>query len=329
MPVGFFLISFPVVRPYILLQVAMRVPLFIAIPVCLLTIVLIWWSSTRDMDFLTPPTEAQLEQIRRETLASLPVSSMQQDAISIRVPVPETNPVLPDPVKIQEPVDLGDLSVPPMIDTYSDRAPEGADKLLGLSVALEKAGSFQRALLANERVLDLAQSDPQEIQAAIANIQELRPTLPAWNNQPENAFPITVHIGTGQKFSKLLPDILESMVHDLSLSSSGLISFSYKLNIGKSIQTIDAPTPVALWITGLGNNSPSTDVLSFTTDDAETLRNDLLKTVFNLIRGHLTKSTAYNPAPEALEDPVPALNSHITRLLWQEFAMSLNPKSEE
>jgi hypothetical protein len=70
-------------------------------------------------------------------------------------------------------------------------------------------------------------------------------------------------------------------------------------------------------------------VLSFTTEDPEGLRKDLLKTIFNLIRGHLSKAASYNPAPEALEDPKAALDSHITRLLWQEFGTLLNPKEEE
>ncbi len=307
----------------------MRVPFLIAIPVCLLTVVLIWWSSTRKMDFLTPPSEARLESIREETLASLPMSKMEEDAISIRVPLPEADPTLPDPVKIEELVDLGDITSAPVLDTYSDHAPEGAAKLLALASALENAGAFQRALLANERVLDLAQSTPEEIQSAISAIQKVRPTLTLWNTDAEKALPITIHIGTGQKFTELLPEIIESVTHDLNLSSSGLITFSHKLNIGKSIQTTDAPTPVALWITGPEKDSPSTDVLSFTTDDPETLKHDLLKTVFNLIRGHLSKFTAYNPAPETLEDPVAALNSHITRLLWQEFATLLNPKEPE
>jgi len=307
----------------------MRIPFLIAIPVCILTVVLIWWAGTRKMDFLSSPSEARLERIREETLASLPMSRMEEDAISIKVPLPEDDPPPPDPVEIEEPVDLGDITSPPVLDTYSDRAPEGAAKLLALASALENAGAFQRALLANERVLDLAQSTPEEIQSAITAIQKIRPTLTLWNTDAETALPVTIHIGTGQKFAELLPEILESVTRDLNLSSSGLIAFSYKLNIGKSIQTTDAPTPVAIWITGPEKNSPSTDVLSFTTEDTETLKQDQLKTVFNLIRGHLSKSTAYNPAPETLEDPVPALSSHITRLLWQEFATLLNPKEPE
>ena len=306
----------------------MRVPFLIAIPTCLIMVVLIWWLGTRNMDFLAPPSEAKLQQIRSEALAALPVSTMQDDAISVRIPTPQPDTTVPEPTAEMEVVEIGDVSTPPLLDSYSDRAPDGSGKLLALADALEKQGSFQRALLAYERVLDLSQSNPEQIQAAINSIQRLKPTLPLWNSDPATAVPITIHIGTGIKFSKILPEILDGVTSDIATASSGLVKPTYKLNIGRSIQDTEAPTPVALWITGDANGSPSTDVLSFTTDDPDTLRDDLLKTTFNLIRSHLAKSASHNPAPEITDEPLPALENNITRLLWKEFAHLLNPPTE-
>lgn len=304
----------------------MRIPLFVAIPLCLLTVVLIAWLGMRDMDFLTPPSEARLLKIRAEALASLPVSRLEDDAISIKVLPIEYDPTRPDPIVSLEPADLGDITAPPALDSYSDRAPEGSAKLLALATALENAGAFQRALLAYERVLDLSESNPEQIESAIAAIRRLKPTLPDWNLDPEDATQVVMHIGTGEKFANILPEILAKITRDLNTASSGIVRFSHDLHIGRTIQTTDAPTPVALWITGGGEDAPSTDVLSFTTDDPETLRGDLLKTAFNLIRGHLSKTASYNPAPEVLDDSLAALESHITRLLWKELGGSLNPK---
>jgi hypothetical protein len=306
----------------------MRIPFFVAIPLSLLTVAVIWWNGTRNMDFLTPPSEARLQQVRAEALASLPVSRVEDDAISIKVPIPDRNPSLSDPASF-EPVDLGDIKSAPVLDTYSDRAPEGAAKLIALAKGLEEAGAFQRALLAYERVLDLSQSDPEQIQSVLASIRRLRPTLPNWNNDKQAAMPVLIHIGTGEKFADILPEILGQLTADLDIASSGLIDFSYKLNIGRSIRTTDAPTPVAIWITGAGENPPSTDVLSFTTDNPEILNADLQKTIFNLIRAHLSKSASYNPAPEAVDDPMVAFGSNITRLLWKEFGSLLNPATQE
>lgn len=304
----------------------MRIPLLAAIPLCLLTVALIWWMGTRNMDFLTPPSEARLREIRAEALSSLPVSRIGEDAISIKVPPPDADPNRPDATAQVEAVDLGDITSPPVLDTYSDRAPDGAAKLLALAAALEQAGAFQRALLAYERILDLSQSDPEPIQTAVSAIRRLKPTLPDWNPDPKTAAQAVIHIGTGGKFAEILPGILTEITRDLNTASSGIVRFSHKLHIGRTIQTTAAPTPVALWITGSGDDAPSTDVLSFTTDDPETLRKDLLKTAFNLIRGHLSKTASYNPAPEAMDDPLAALESHITRLLWNEFGKTLNPE---
>ncbi len=127
---------------------------------------------------------------------------------------------------------------------------------------------------------------------------------------------------------KSYQSLLDGIAKDLKNASSGLLTFSYNLNIGRSLQTGDAPTPVAIWITGGGENSPSTDVLSFTTDNSDSLRTALLKSIFNLTRSHLSKSTAYSPAPEAIAEPLPALETNITRLLWQEFGTLLNPAAE-
>jgi len=254
------------------------------------------------------------------------VSRLEEDAISIKVPLLDGDLAAPDPTAQLDPVDLGDIKSPPVLDTYSDRAPEGSDKLLALAAALEKAGAFQRALLAYERTLDLSESDPEQIQSAVSAIHRLKPTLPDWNTHPESAMQAVIHIGTGEKFAEILPELLTEITRNLNTASSGTVRFSHVLHIGRTIQNIDAPTPVALWITGSGDDTISTDVLSFTTDEKETLRNDLLKTIFNLVRSHLSKAASYNPAPEALDDPLAALESHFTRLLWNEFGKSLSPE---
>jgi hypothetical protein len=304
----------------------MRIPLLAAIPLCVLTVALIWWTGTRGMDFLTPPSEADLSQIRAEALASLPVTRLEDDAISIKVPPPDALPVVPDPATRLDPADLGDIKSPPELDNYSDRAPEGSAKLLVLAAALEQAGAHQHSLLAYERILDLAESDPEQILSAVSAIRRIKPTLPDWNPDPGAAKQAVIHIGTGGKFAEVLPGLLMEITRDLNTASSGIVGFSHELHIGKKQESTNTQTPVALWITGKGVDAPSTDVLSFTTDDQENLSKDLLKNVFNLIRGHLKKTASYNPAPEAFDDPMAALESHITRLLWSEFGKTLSPE---
>lgn len=305
----------------------MRIPYYITIPSSLFVVLIVWWMSTRHIDFLTPPSDIKLEEIRKRTIASLPISRTQPAIIAIATPtLPNIEQSASDPsIVFQGTMSIGDLSPPKNLDTYSELAPDGAAKLLRLAIELEKQNALRRSLLAYERVLDLTQATPQQIYLALHNIRRISPTLPAWNQNPKVAHPIVIHIGTGQKFAKILPDIMENITQEVQRSSSGLIQCSVELNIGESIRVNDAPTPVALWLTSGDNRNPSTDVLSFTSNNPDTLRKDLLKTIFNLIRGQLAKSTSYNPAPEAVDDAEIALSSNITRLLWNEFGKTLNP----
>ena len=305
----------------------MRIPYYITIPSSLLVVLIVWWASTRDIDFLTPPSDVKLEEIRKRTIASLPISKTEPEIIAVATPtLTNLAQSANDPsVVYQNTMSIGDLSPPKKLDTYSELAPDGAAKLLRLAIELEKQNALERSLLAYERVLDLSQATPQQIYLALQNIRRISPTLPAWNQNPKVAYPIVIHIGTGQRFAKILPDIMENITQEVERSSSGLIQCSVELNIGESIRVNDAPTPVALWLTSGDKKNPSTDALSFTSNNPDTLREELLKTIFNLIRGQLAKSTSYNPAPEVVEDAEIALSSNITRLLWNEFGKTLNP----
>jgi hypothetical protein len=309
----------------------MRIPFYITIPSSLLIVLIVWWINTRHIDFLTPPSEAKLEEIRKRTIASLPISRTRPNTVAVITPKPNNIEQSANDPSVVYPgiVDIGDLSPPKSLDTYSERAPDGAGKLLKLAAELEKLNSLQRALLAYERVLDLSQGNPRQIYLTLHAIRRIRPSLPAWNENAKASHPIVIHIGTGQRFAKELPEIMESITQELHLASSGLIQFSTKINIGESISTNDAPTPVAIWITGGDKSSPSTDALSFASDNPETLRKDLLKIIFNLIRGQLSNSTSYNPAPEVIDNVQIALASNFTRLLWNEFGKNLNPPPKE
>ncbi len=303
----------------------MRIPYFIYVPLSILTLLLTWWICTRNIDFITPPSETELVKIREQALASLPVTNTDLYPTGKSTATSDTESAEKDTAEILEPIEVGDLSPPKSLDTYSDWAPDGAVKLLRLGAELERQGAFQRALLAYERVLDLSQANQEQIQSALESIRRVRPTLTLWNNEPKMMKPVVIHIGTGQKFADILPGIMSDINKELRNASSGQIEFSHKLNIGKSIQSTTAPTPVAIWMTGTDSKPVSTDVLSFTTNNPETLHNEILKTAFNLIRGQLSKTTSYNPAPEITDDPHLAINSNITRLLWSEFGKSMNP----
>ena len=308
----------------------MRVPIPVVIFLVLAVVGGIWWKNTRHMDFLTPPSAARLEEIRVEIESSLPRTEQAGDAISVPVMVKEA----PPPVEEAKPaIDLGDLTTPPTLRNYAELAPKGSAYLIELAAGLEEKGEFQRALLAWERVIDSTQADDRQAAAAISSIKRLRPTLPDWNAQPEAAIPVMLHAGTSKKFAATLAPILEGVARDLGMASSGTVKVTTKVTVGKTGSRVKGPTLVALWLAGPDPKSASTEVLSFTVDSPDSLRQDILKNVFLLVRSHLGRAATYTP-PAGLaggENPLSALDFRVSRLCWSEFASALKlpPKKAE
>lgn len=304
----------------------MRVPIPVVILLVLAVVGGVWWSNTRHMDFLTLPSAEKLESIRIKVKSSLPRADQPDDAISVPLVVKEPEPP-PPPPPVQEPeIDLGDLTTPPTLQSYAEWVPQGSAHLIELATELEKKGEFPRALLAWERVVDLTPADATQAETAISAIKRLRPTLPAWNSKPEAQIQIMLHAGTGKKLAKTLTPILEGVARDLEAASSGIVKFTAAVTPGKTTTSAKGPIPVALWLAGPGKKPVSTEVLSFTVNSPDNLRQDILKTVFQLVRTQLGRDTAYTP-PAALvdgEDPQGALSFRITRLCWSEFAAGLN-----
>jgi hypothetical protein len=281
------------------------------------------------MDFVTPPSAERLAQVRLRLDALLPPDEKPKKLLPPPSVVVETSP--PPQEKPKPVVEVGDLTAPPTLQSYGEIALRGAAGLMEVANALEERGEFLRALLAWERVIDLAKPDETQAAVAISSIKRLRPTLPDWNRKPEAAIRVVLNAGTGKKLAKTLAPILEEVARDLEAASSGLVKVKATVTAGKT-NTLRSPAPVALWLAGAGNKPSSTETLSFTADAPEALRAEILKTVFLLIRSQLSHTTAYTP-PTTLgekEDPQSALNFRITRLCWSEFAAGLNlpPKKD-
>ena len=275
---------------------------------------------------MTPPSEARLQEIRIKVESSLPRADQVDDAISAPIVMAAPEPPPAPPVEAKPPVDLGDLRAPLALQNYGELSPRGAAHLIELATALEEQSELRRGLLAWERVLDLTKPDEAQSATAISAIKRLRSTLPEWNTKPETATLLTLRASTGKKLAKPLMAVLESVARDLERASSGIVKVKTSVMIGKTSSANKGPVPVALWLTGSDRKNSTTEVLSFTVDSAETLRHDVLKTVFQLIRNHLSNSTAYTPPAEMVdgEDPQEALNFRITRLCWSEFAAAMN-----
>lgn len=280
------------------------------------------------MDFMTPPTEARLEFVRVRTESSFPRADQTDDAISVPVvETPEPPPAPPEPPKPM--VDFGNLSEPPVLALYAERSAQGAGALIELAQALEEKGEFQRALLAWERVVDLGKGDEGQTATALSSIKRLRPTLPDWNPKPETAIEIRLLAGTGKTKAKTLAPILEEVAKDLTRASAGILKVTPVVTAGKDMPG-KTPSPIALSLAGKEKKTGTTETLSFTNEKPEALKEEVLRTAFQLVRAYLAKGTSYTPPAELAggDPPLEALNFRVTRLCWSEFATSLNLKPE-
>lgn len=304
----------------------MRVPIPVVVLLVLAVVGGVWWANTRHMDFMTPPTEAKLQEIRVKVESSFPRADQMDDAISTPIVVPPPQPPPAPVVETKPPMNLGNLRAPLALQNYGELSPKGAEYLIDLATALEAQSEPRRSLLAWERVLDLSKPDQAQRAMATAAIKRLRSALPEWNAKPETATKLTLRANSSKKLSKPLTAALNSVATEIERASSGIVKIKTSVAIGKSDGSNQGPIPVALWLTGPDSKSSSTEVLSFKTDSADTLQNDILKTVYLLVRNHLSISTAYTPPAELTDDqnPQEALSFGITRLGWSEFAAAMN-----
>jgi hypothetical protein len=296
-----------------------RVPWPIVVLLCVVIPGGIWWYGARGKDFVTPPTEQRLAE-RRQELGEMPPPVAPQP---IEKPAaPEVPPPPPEP-----PIEAGDVATAPALNAYAAEAKtKGADHLLKLAAKLEEHGATARALLACERVLDLAKGDPVQSAAALKAIKRLRPNVPPWNVDPEGTQPLVLHLGASPAMAAKLKPALESVPRMIERASSGIVAVTTELAVGKKPAGGAEATPVALWLTGGAAGTPSTEVASFTVVSPEALEKEMLSAVFELVRARVSRSAAFG-APLAIgvdESPADALATHLTRLVWQEFAKGMN-----
>ncbi len=305
----------------------MRVPLFIVLLLSIAVVSATWWSGTKDYDFLATPSAEKLSLARQQAAKIGGTAPPPKDfpLLSNSQGSPAPKPIEPEAPKEPE-INLGSLETAPGLEAYAVDSQQGADHLIRLATALEAKGSFQRALLAWERVVDLGKADAATQFKAIESIKRLRPTLPSWNIDPEGSIPLVIHAGTGPATAPALKPLLEEAANLIGEASGGVVSVTAEIAVGKKAVDASGPAPVAVWFSGPAKDSPSSEVLSFTLSEHASLRDQVLRTVYKLVSAQLSGKTAYS-APlilQTTEDPVDALTHRVTRLCWREMAAALN-----
>jgi hypothetical protein len=213
----------------------------------------------------------------------------------------------------------------PQLADYRDKANDPA-LLLELARQLETQGNPQQSLLAWERLIDSAAPDDARTAEAIQSIKRLRPALPAWNTDPSKTIAITLHAGTSRSSAQTITPALDEIVRDLELASSGILKITPVITAGNDIPQSRGPARIALWLAGSRAEACSTGVIVLTVGPAGNIRDEVLKSLLQIIRSQLARSASLvvPAAANAAESPLES----ITRLGWLELGSGLNKTLE-
>ena len=314
----------------------MRIPVWLATLLGLITVALTWRYGTRGYDFLGPLAEIADQQHGDST--QFPATSpdgrslAEIDAPHQAPPAPlefsgppAPSPAAPLPLPV---ITHDDPGLPPALDAYLLDAPLGSAELAARAAALERNGQWERALLAWERVLDSGHTDLSWRPQARAAVRRLRGTLPPWNQDPAKTIPLVIQIGADIRFGDTLETAATLAAAQITGASSGLLSVESVVTLGEAAGPESEALPVAVWITDAANPpASSTQVLSFTSppEPPSALSRRILATIYDLVRTHLEEDLGFPPFPllDGNGDPFDALETALTRRAWEKFAKSL------
>lgn len=292
------------------------------------TISITWYLRTKNMDFLNPSGVDPSEDKENTNIAT-GGASVQPDIPE----APEPYPILPeDPPEPAEPevtpiteADLGDLETAPGLDAYRDFAREHpADRLFQLSSALRSRGYFQRALLAFERVVDTAEPDSESLVEASLGIAALTLTLPRWNVDPETEIQLTLTLSIACPAPEFLKKNLLDLALTLRESSGDQLEIIPKI-LSKGDANAPTDGPVALWLSPSDDEEVTSSVITARlSNDPELAYPTLALAVFKAIRSSLVRAGYPRAIDLDLEGPN-LLKTQITRLMWRDFALTLDP----
>lgn len=315
-----------------------KIPLYVSLPLALLTIGVIWWQGTKGKDFTTPPDAAALAIVKqeiREELKATDSSEIEPDATAQAIRVKPKTLLLPnaeaEPQAAAEPTlkpeDFGDLSVSPGLDCYVLMAERGAAIMIDLATQLEIKGETQRALLAWERVLDSTEADAAQQDTARKAVLRLRAQVPLWNVDPIATRHLCLTVSCDRERAKVIEPLLQEMVASVSDISSGLVECKLELQAGAKPDPAKPRQPIALWFRGTSADAPVSKTLILPTlpDGLPEQKNLLLLQIYKLIRDGVSQQTNFRPLiePTGGADAESLLRGAITRRVWSQWAESM------
>lgn len=312
----------------------MYIPIPAVITLSISVALTMWFIGTRHMDFAKAPTPEEYVEIAKEWDKSKPhiFSVAAASSGSAKPGNKDLQDVVIDRLKKQrDEFPQINSEQAPSLSEYGALGDKGAAFLISFARHLESTEHPQHALLAWERVVDMANPNEEDRQLAIEAIRRLKTNQPPWYTDHNDAMPLTLHVGASVKDKKHLEKALQEAADNINTASGGIIHVTTKLSLGKYSGDETKPVPVALWLSQKSKTqeteSLDTDPVSFmaNSDRQNELRDEIQIGTYELIRSHMAKATNFTPLPEKPDRTKPddLIHYHITRLMWLEFAKSM------
>jgi hypothetical protein len=294
----------------------------VSIAVCLVALV-VWIAGTRDLDFVTPPTERELAELRGRLRVEFPNAPVAPDPYELAADALHGPGFLPAP-----PIVLGDLSHRPVIDEFIEQAGRGAGHLMRLAALLEERGEPDRALLAWERVLDSAEPNPLQTRVTLSQIRRLRGEAPKWNVGGSRRSEIQLHLMVAKPHLRKLKAVAESFAMEIEEASSGGLAVELRISaIREGGWKTTNHHGVMMRLSGTGDKSPTTAMMVFQAEPGDAPARWRIKLI-ELLAAHASSGFPLSPPPLDSDPSASAdlLKVHVTRLFWSQLGTSLNPR---
>lgn len=279
-----------------------------------------WWLGTRHYDFLEKPTATEIETAKVWATAEMARPS-DLFAIETTEPVDEvTPPPTPKPTKPKPKapqIDVSDPSSAAPLDAWTERGDLPAGSFIELASRLESDAHLGWARVTWERVIDLADSSPEDLEVAVRAIGRIRATMVPPETAAEDAPEVRLLIAAPEDRVELTRRAAEEAAEILEQAADREASIVATVTIDDS----EEPGLRVSLVRPAASEEDAGSTLSEAPSDPDIIRHVILKSSLKLITSALATSGDLKPISPMGDDETAAeaLATRITRRAWAAF----------
>ena len=303
-----------------------RIPVIIVIFLSLATVLGTWFAGTRHYDFLTPPSDHEIQMARSKATQALAHPS---DLFALPPVVPEAPVVEEEPEPASPPapppppeIPLTELPDPLPQNFWVNQSEFPPASFLNAGEKLEAESKSREALVAFERVIDHTSASKEEIEAAVKGVRRNRSSMAIPPEATKDAPTVKLRLRTPP--NRVGATRKAARVAAETLAQSAFRQIKFEAWITPDRQKKDHLT---LALERPDDSEPATADIPVN-DDIEELRSSMLMAAYRIIASSLALDPSLRPIsqPPEGEPAEDSLSTRITRRAWSRF---LPPEAPE